>query len=499
MTSTFLARPLALAVAALAAAASLVPAAAGAAVADPPDRPNVLFVLTEDQGAQLSFLGTPGLETPHMDSIAERGVYFERGYVNYPVCSPSKATSSPAPTPTPTGSSPTRTTSSYTPTSSSPASGTTRSYKRVQVKEQLATLTEILADAGYHNAVSGKLHVAPNEKFPYEQMFKENNRERTDGVLAAAEEAGKPFFFFANIQAPHRPFRNSDRVEIGVDPAEVELPAFLPDTPAARKDWAEYLDYTQVADDQLGEVLASIEAAGEMDDTLIVFMGDHGPAYHRGKMTLYQFGLNVPLAFAGPGVAEGLRTREMTSGIDVLPTLLDLLGLPPLDQVQGRSMAALVRGEAGAKGAEQVFAEVIHQGQTRDDGMQERSVFDGRWKLIYRENADKPRDVNSDLKYWAFPLPNGNNLPWRNRVYQDIVRRQAEFPKEFEILTKIDPQTYGVELPTFELYDTDADPDEFDNVAEDPANAETLERLKGLLARWLASTEDPFTTGGSLP
>ena len=499
MTSTFLARPLALAVAALAAAASLVPAAAGAAVADPPDRPNLLFVLTEDQGAQLSFLGTPGLETPHMDSIAERGVYFERGYVNYPVCSPSKGNIL---------------TGTYAHTNGiisnthnffvhadelKPGQRNNPVYKRVQVKEQLATLTEILADAGYHNAVSGKLHVAPNEKFPYEQMFKENNRERTDGVLAAAEEAGKPFFFFANIQAPHRPFRNSDRVEIGVDPAEVELPAFLPDTPATRKDWAEYLDYTQVADDQLGEVLASIEAAGEMDDTLIVFMGDHGPAYHRGKMTLYQFGLHVPFAFAGPGIAEGIRTREMASGIDILPTLLDLLGLPALDQVQGQSMADLVRGEAGARGADHVFAEVIHQGQTRDDGCQERSVFDGRWKLIYRENADQPRDVNSDLKYWAFPLPNGNKLPWRNRVYQEIVQKKEQFPKEYEILTKIDPQTYGVKLPTFELYDVDADPDEFDNVAEDPAHAETLKRLQGLIAEWLESTRDPYTTAAELP
>ena len=475
------------------------PGTAFGADAAAPHRPNVLFVLTEDQGAQLSYLDTPGLETPHMDRIARGGVYFNRGYVNYPVCSPSKAAIYTGTYPHTSGLV-NNTQNFFVPAEKlTAAQRNSPVYGRVQIADRFATMTELLSRAGYYTAVSGKLHVAPNEKFPYDEWFKPNNRERTAKMLKNAEAAGKPFFFFCNIQAPHRPFRNSDKVEIGVDPSAVELPAFLPDTPVTRKDWAEYLDYTQVADAQLGEVLAALDAAGVTDDTLIVFMGDHGPAYHRAKMTLYQWGLHVPVAITGPGVPGGRRTDEMISGVDILPTLLDLLGLPqPENPIQGLSLAPLVRGEEEATGRAYVFAEVIHQGQSRDDGMQERSVFDGRFKLIYRENADKPRDVNSDLKYWEFSLPDGRNLPWHNRVYQEIVEHKNRYPDAYRMLTEIDPQTYGVTLPEFELYDTDADPEELNNLADEPAYADELTRLRSILSTWVDVTEDRFVSPGQI-
>jgi len=456
--------------------------------------PNVLFVLTEDQGAQLSYLGTPGLQTPNMDRLAEAGVYFDRAYVNYPVCSPSKANIY---------------TGLYGHTSGllqnthifyvpadelKPAQRHNPVYQRVQVKARYATLTELYRDAGYHTAVSGKLHVAPNDKFPYDTWLpKIAGRAGMERVIDAAKAEGKPWFFFCNIQAPHRPYRNSDKVDIDVDPKEVELPALLPDTPVTRKDWAEYLDYCQVADQRLGDVLHGLDASGELANTLIVLMGDHGPAYHRGKMSLYQLGLNVPLAVSGPGVPAGRRTSETVTGIDVFSTLLELTGID-VPENQGRSFAPLVRGVEGATGNAHTFAEIVHSGQRRDDGMQERSVFDGRFKLIYRENLDQPRDVNSDLKYFSFKLPSGGALPWRNRVYDEIVRKKNKYPDDFRRLTEIDPQTYGVKLPVFELYDTDADPDEFVNLADDAAYAVDLARLRTELADWAKRTDDKLVT-----
>lgn len=462
------------------------------------ERMNVLFVLTEDQSTQMSFLETPGLETPHMDSIARRGIYFDQHHTNYPVCSPSKANILTG-TYGHTSGLIANTHNFFVPAEQlKPAQRNNPVYQRVSIRGELQTLTEILDEAGYHTAVSGKLHLSPNEKFPYDEWFKENNKVRTAKFLANAEAAGRPFFFFANIQAPHRPFRNSDVEAIGVDPADVSLPAFLPDTPINRQDYAEYLDYVEVADEQLGRVLAAVEEAGEMDNTLVIFTSDHGFAYHRGKLTLYQSGLNVPLAFAGPGVPEGRRTSERVSGVDMMPTLLELLELPVPSQVQGRSFAGVVRGDEGATGSEFVFAEIIHSGQQRDDGMQERSAYDGRFKLIYRENADQPREVNSDLKFWAFPLPNGQKLPWRNRVYREIVSRKAEFPEAFDLLAKFDPQSHGVSLPTFELYDTHADPDEVLNLADDAAHAETLRRMKDAMLGWLDGTGDRFTERSAL-
>ena len=468
------------------------------AAAQEVSRPNVLFVLTEDQGAQLSFLGTAGLETPNMDRVARNGIYFNRAYVAYPVCSPSKASIYTG-TYCHTNGMIGNTNNFFVPADQlTPAQRNAPVYSRMSVGENLHTLTEILRDAGYHTAVSGKLHVAPNEKFPYDEWFRPNNYARTKEMVENAQKAHKPFFFFANIQAPHRPFRDSDEVEIGVDPAAVELPALLPDTPVTRKDWAEYLDYCEVADEQLGEVLRAIIEANEIQNTLIVFMGDHGPAYHRGKMSLYQFGLNVPFAIAGPGVPGGRTTDEMISGVDVMATLLELLDLPVPSQNQGQSMATLVRGEPGATGREHVFAEIMHDGQRIDDGMQERSVFDGRYKLIYRNQNVGERDVNSDLKFFVLELPDGRRLQWHNRVYDEIVKEKDEFPDAYRRLTEIDPQTYGVTLPTFELYDTEADPDEFDNLAGKPEVAEIESRLRGVLSAWVRDTDDRYVDASDI-
>ena len=462
--------------------------------ADAAKRPNILFVLTEDQGPHLSFLGTPGLDTPNMDRLARAGVYFDRAYVAYPVCSPSKASIYTG-TYAHTNGMLSNTQNFFVPAEKlTPAQRNNGIYQRCSVKPELATMTEILKDAGYYSAVSGKLHVAPNEKFPYDEWFKPNDREHTAAFLADAKKAGKPFFFFSNIQSPHRPFPNSDEVKIDVDPAAVELPPYLPDTPVARQDWAEYLANCEVADKQLGDVMAALDEAGVTDNTIIIFMGDHGPGYHRAKMTLYQTGLQVPLAISGPGVPQGVRTDEMVSEVDLLPTLMNLLDLPVPDNQQGQSFAGLVRGEPGAKGRQRVFAEVIHGGQTTDDGMQERSIFDGRFKLIYRENRDRPRDVNTDLKYFVFVAPNGNKYPWHNRVYDEIVKNKDEYPKQFALLEQIDPQSFGVTPPKFELYDTQSDPDEFENVSGESAYAADEARLKGELRQWLIDTNDRFVT-----
>lgn len=458
---------------------------------------NVLFFLTEDQGGHLSYLGTPGLNTPHMDAIAEAGVYFDRGYVNYPVCSPSKANIYTG-TYAHTNGLINNTHNFFVPADElKPGQLNNPIYKRIRVKDELPTLTELFKEAGYHTAVSGKLHTAPNEKFPYDEWFKDATTQRSAEFLKNAKSAKKPFFFFCNIQAPHRPFRNSDQVKIDVDPAAVELPAFLPDTPVTRKDWAEYLDYCQVADQQIGDVMTALEKSGMADNTLIVLMGDHGPAYHRGKMTLYQFGLNVPLAFSGPGIPAGRRSSQIITGVDMFPTMLELAGLDAPES-QGQSMTALVRGEDGATGREYAFAEIMHGGQQTDDGMQERSVFDGRFKMIYRENADQPRDVNSDLKYFVLNLPDGRKIPWRNRVYDEIVRKKDQFPEQYRRLTEIDRQTYGVKLPAFELYDTDADPAEFNNLAEDDAYADDLQRLQDVMRKWVEQTQDSYVTASKI-
>ena len=258
-------------------------------------------------------------------------------------------------------------------------------------------------------------------------------------------------------------------------------PTFLPDTPVIRQDWAEYLDYCEVADISVGEALEGLQRSGDEDNTIVIFMGDHGPCFQRGKMSLNDLGLRVPLAIRGPGIQSGVVSNALVSELDLMPTLLDFLGIQPPRVQHGVSIRGVLEGEAGAKGHDLIFAEIAHQVQQIDNGMQERSVYDGEYHLIYREGLHKPRTVNADLKDWK---------PWRNRSYAETVKEKDNFPLGFELLSQVDPQSLGGKPPKFELYNTKSDPDEIKNLAHDPAYRVQLDRLRRALAQWIEETDD---------
>ncbi len=258
-------------------------------------QPNILVILTEDQGAQIGLVGTPGLQTPHMDRLARSGVYFDNAFVAYPVCSASKAALY-------TGlHNHTNGILNNTRNYHKPASQLTESesnnelYRLNRIRPGIPTLVERLRAAGYYQGVTHKLHVAPAEKFPYDEFIRGQDGKAVADFIERVRKTGKPWFLLHNISVSHRPFPNSDRVSIRVDPQAVKLPAFLPDTPVVRKDWAEYLAAIEKADQLVGEGLEALRAAGEEDNTIVLFLGDHGPCFQHGKMTLYDLGLRVPL------------------------------------------------------------------------------------------------------------------------------------------------------------------------------------------------------------
>lgn len=154
-----------------------------------------------------------------------------------------------------------------------------------------------------------KLHVSPNEKFPYDEFIKATNGAAVTAFIKRAKRTGKPWHLFYNIPNSHRPYPNSDKKAIRVKPARVKLPAYLPDTPLVRRDWAEYLAGIEEADALTGEALKALETSGDAARTIVVFLGDHGPTFQHGKMTLYDLGLRTPLMIRVPGLNGGLRTE----------------------------------------------------------------------------------------------------------------------------------------------------------------------------------------------
>lgn len=307
-------------------------------------QPNVLFLMTEDQGAQVSHQAferhaTAGLETPHMDALIDRGVAFTQAFVTTPVCSASKAAVY---------------TGLYGHTNGirqntinffKPADQLTAAqrnspfYRNATISASMPTLVTRFEEAGYHLGISGKLHVGKNEAFPYDDWIAHASGEAVGRMIDNAEAAGKPWFIWYNVHDPHRLYGAADRVS----PDEVEPPSFLPNTAVSREEWACYLSDVERADDKIGEALAEVDKAGHTDQTLVVFMGDHGVAFHRGKMSPYDFSFRTVLTICGPGIPSGELSDALVSGVDLMPTLMDLAGLSRPPRLHGKSLVPLLR------------------------------------------------------------------------------------------------------------------------------------------------------------
>ncbi|MEM9185133.1 MAG: sulfatase [Planctomycetota bacterium] len=472
-------------------ALAAVPVWCGSSAGEGGPPPNILFILTEDQGAHLSFVGTAGLETPHMDSIAQQGAYFREAFVNYPVCSASKANIYTGLHSHANGV-PSNTINYFQPADTlSDAQKSHKIYQKLRVPDGVPTLVEVLKAAGYRLGVTHKLHITPVEKFPYDEWVRSANGRQLTDFIAEAASASQPWFFFCNIEQPHRPFRNSDNanVELTVDRDAVKVPGFLPDTDAVRTDWAEYLDAVERADRRIGGVLAALRESESAENTLVIFMGDHGPAFHRGKVSPYDFGLRVPLAISGPGVQAGGLIDEVVSAIDLMPTILEFAGLKAPDTRHGSSLMPLLSGSTDRlAGRDYVVGEVHHGTHTGDNGMQERSVYDGRYRLIYREGINKPRDFNADLRYWVTPGP--GKAPWHNRSFDSIVANKDKFPLEYRLLDETCTQLREFQPAELELYDVTADPFEVDNLVDAPRAQPARARLLAALVDHISRTGD---------
>jgi N-sulfoglucosamine sulfohydrolase len=142
-----------------------------------------------------------------------------------------------------------------------------------------------------------------------------------------------------------------------------------------------------------------------------------------------------------------------------------------------------LEGQPGAKGYDSIFAEISDCGALPNDGMQERSVFNGRWHLIYRAKlAPAWRQVQADSKDWK---------PWGNRTYAETVQAKGHFPEQFRILAEMDPQNLGGKVSAMELYDLQTDPDEMHNLAGSAAARWQRDQLYADLRQWARDTADP--------
>jgi N-sulfoglucosamine sulfohydrolase len=437
-------------------------------------RPNVLLIVADDQGAEMSCLGTPGLSTPNMDALAASGTLFRAANVfcAYPSCSPSRASML-------TGVYPhthhiTRNVPEFFGSNAAAWESKLGAYWRTfQVPASVPTLPQLLKPAGYYTGISHKFHILPHGSFPFDEWIS-GTPESVEKFIAAAGD--KPFFLMHNIGAPHRPFGLwVKRAEHKVDPAQVKVPGFLPDVPDVRQDWADYLTSVQFTDDELGRVLEALRRSGQAANTIILYTGDNGPAFQRGKASCYPFGLREPLIIAGPGVKSGVKTDALATLVDFTPTILDYANAPIPPLMHGITLRPLVEQRPGATGEKLIAGEKFGD-LSPEKAYQEYAVFDGRWFYIRRNHMNQPRNLNDDV----FP-----GKGWGNRSYAATIAAKDRFPGKYQLT---DEWEKGGNVES--LFDIHADFDAIKDLAPDPASSSDLEKMRNAMDRWLEQTGD---------
>jgi len=435
--------------------------------------PNILLIVSEDNGPELGCYGDPYARTPNLDRLASEGIRFNRAFVAQAGCSQSRASFLTGLYPHQHGQ-------------IGLATWGFRLYR-----EDTPNLPRKLKAAGYRTGIIGKLHVNPESAFPFDfhEIAGANFARKNLGDYA--KHAGTfinggdaPFFLSVNFPDAHDPWvRQVDGLpkepQTGGDVKA--MPWFGVDPPAMREMVADYYNCMSRLDTLMGDLLETLQRSGKADNTIVIYLGDHGADMLRGKRTSYEGGVRIPLILRWPAQVKPQVREELVSTVDLMPTLLALAGAPPVPGLPGRALQPLFTG-GPFPWRTHLFTE-FHTHAAASNFYPQRTVRTDRYKLI--ENL-LPDEVNPGCEFTFNKLQSdaGNHGP---EGALDLRAAIADAPSEVRAAYALMRQP-----PRYELYDLHADPLEFHNLTNSPEHAAAFGELKQQLAAWREQTRDPL-------
>lgn len=422
---------------------------AGWAEEEKKERPNIVWLVSEDTGTLIGCFGDKVARTPNIDALARKGIVFESCY-SMPVCAPSRFT---------------LITGMY-PTACGPAHNMRASGK---IPAWLKGFPAYLRQAGYYTT--------NNSKTDYNSPI--DVKEAWDACSKKADWAnrpapGQPFFSVFNHEVCHESCLFPEKKAFGfppTDPALVRVRAYQPDTPEIRADLARQYDCIAEMDRQLGVKLQALEAAGLSENTIVFYYGDNGGVTARSKRFLQDSGTHVPLVAYFPPkwrhlapAAPGSRVARPVHFVDFAATVLALAGVERPATMQGVPFA----GAPQVKPRTYAFCSRDRMDERYD---MVRSVTDGEWLYI--------RNFRPEIPY-VEPL----SYMFRARGYQAWARLAEE--------GKLTPATamFWGRKPSEELYNIKADPDNVVNLAVRAEHAERLAALRQALTAHMIENRD---------
>ena len=402
--------------------------------ADRPARPNILWLTSEDHGVEMGCYGDTFATTPNVDKLAAGGMIYTHAWSCAPVCAPSRTTL----------------------ISGMYAQSTGGEHMRSLVPYPAGKqmYPQLLSAAGYYCSNNSKedYNLAKPGKVWDDSSKKAHWTNRA---------LGQPFFAVFNSEKSHESKIRARPHKAVHDPAKVRVPAYHPDTPEVRRDWAQYYDIVSEADADAGKLLAKLAADGLAEDTIVFYYGDHGSGMPRSKRWPYHSGLHVPLVVFIPEKFKSLRPPDYKAGgssarlvsfVDFAPTLLSLVGVKPPEWMQGQAFLGPFIAPA---------PQFLHGFRGRMDERYDliRSVTDGRY--VYVRNYMPHLIYGQHLDFmWQTPT---------TRVWEKLHQDGKLTPVQDIFWNRKSPE---------ELFDLQNDPDEVKNLAMSPAHSEIKARLR---------------------
>lgn len=422
-------------------------------------RPNIVWIIVDDMSANFSCYGETAIATPHVDALAADGVRFTNAYVTAPVCSTCRSAFI---------------TGMYQTSIGAHHHRSGRGEKKITLPDHIRPIPAIFRENGYGTYISGWADGKKAKSGKTDYNF-EWDKQIYDGAMPTATDK-RPFFW--QIQTPGGKRRGGNRggaksfqdrcAQIfgsAFPISNVTLPPYYPDDPVILEDWAAYLDSCRYTDRLVGQVIESLKKSGQWDNTVLLFMTDHGISHARGKQFLYDEGLHVPLVISGPGLPKGQTRDDLVEHIDIGPLSLGLAGIAIPDYMQGRDILA-----DDYQPREYAFAARDRCDETVDHI---RSVRSQRFKYIRNYLPERPMlqpCAYKDKKAILVALRAANEAGTLNALQKRILFSPVRAPEE--------------------LYDLQKDPHELNNLADDPAMKKTLTTMRARLDQWVNETGD---------
>jgi N-sulfoglucosamine sulfohydrolase len=416
-------------------------------------RPNILLAIADDWSApHAGVYGDRTVKTPVFDRIASEGARFTRTFAASPSCTPSRA-----------------------------AILTGQAVHRLEeganlwgsLPKRFAVYPDLLEQAGYAVGHTGKgwgpgqTAPAGRDRNPAGPSFK------TFDDFLKQRAAGQPFCFWFGSSDPHRPYEERSGFKSGMSPESVQVLGFLPDTPEVRSDLLDYYFEVQRFDRDVGQILATLERLGELDNTLVIVTSDNGMPFPRAKANVYDGGAHVPLAMRWPAaVRAGAVVQEFVSLADIAPTVLEAAGLRPLDVMTGQSVLGLIRGDAQS-GRDRVFVERERHANVRrgDLSYPVRAIRTSEYLYVRNFRPDRWPAGDPELYFAVGPFGDIDGGPSKSVVLDR--RKDAGISRFFDLAT--------AKRQAEELYDLGSDPDQLRNITGQPAHAAAERRLRAQL------------------